>query len=69
MSRDKVVSALVVFAAFWVMYGVFALLGGHLDFTVALVLASGALAVGLVRRARRRRGRDSAAGAVASHLP
>jgi uncharacterized ion transporter superfamily protein YfcC len=59
MSRDKVVSAVVVFVAFWLMFGVFALLGGRFDFTIALVFAAGAIAVGLIHRARRTRARQT----------
>ncbi|QZN85391.1 hypothetical protein [Cellulomonas sp. C5510] len=63
---SRVVTALVALAAFWVMYGVFAILGGRFDLGVALVLAVGALAVSVLDRARRRRRRDASAAGRAS---
>ncbi|WHP16648.1 hypothetical protein [Cellulomonas sp. ES6] len=58
---SRVATALVALVAFWVMYVVFAVLGGRFDLGVALVLAVGALAVSVLDRARRRRRREGAA--------
>ncbi len=63
---SRVITALVALGAFWVMYGVFAILGGRFDLGVALVLAVGALAVSVLDRARRRRRREAPAAGRAS---
>ena len=56
---SRVITALVALGAFWVMYGVFAILGGRFDLGVALVLS-------VLDRARRRRRREAPAAGRAS---
>lgn len=59
MSTSRWYGTFVAFLAFWLMYGLFSLLGGRFDLVSALVFAMSSVVLGLlVDRARRRRARD-----------
>lgn len=64
MRSDKWPPALVSFVAFWLMLGLFSLLGGHFNLASALIFATSSVALGLVLWSRQRRKRARSAGSV-----